>query len=123
MFNSTLVLKPCRRQLTTFLVVCYPLWFSFHIYTLRFNSQSLTLYPESAQVSTQASFSGPVSKDYTVTSNLDVTSTVWSPCGASTALNVNSQVRLTGSSGSGLITDDSIDGKVTFVVGVQWQTC
>ncbi|KUJ19422.1 uncharacterized protein LY89DRAFT_642471 [Mollisia scopiformis] len=80
---------------------------------------------QSAQCSTGTNFSGPKSGDYSVTDSLPLTSVVWSPCGASTALNINSQVRLasTSTSGTGQITDDSVDGKITFVVGVQWQTC
>jgi len=90
--------------------------------------QEATFYfsGQSAQVSTGVNFKGPTSSDYTTTDALPLTSTVWSPCGASTALNINSQVRLTqpaGATGTGQITDDSIDGKIAFVVGVQWQTC
>lgn len=52
-------------------------------------------------------------------------SVIWSPCGSPVALNIDSQVRLQTSSttASGQITDDSEDGKITFVVGVQWQQC
>jgi len=49
---------------------------------------------------------------------------VWSPCGANGMLNINSQVRLTGSgSATGLLTTDSTDLKFTQVVYVQWQKC
>ncbi|CZR61310.1 uncharacterized protein PAC_11206 [Phialocephala subalpina] len=80
---------------------------------------------QSAQCSTGTNFNGPRSGDYSVTDSLTLSSTIWSPCGASTALNINSQVRLTSnnSQATGQITDDSIDGKITFVVGVQWQQC
>ncbi|CAG8962361.1 hypothetical protein HYFRA_00014158 [Hymenoscyphus fraxineus] len=80
---------------------------------------------QSPQVTTQTSFRGPIDGNYEAVDNVDLTSTIWSPCGASAALNINSQVRLTSSTaaGRGQITDDSIDGKITFVVGVQWQKC
>lgn len=63
--------------------------------------------------------------NYESVDNVELTSTVWSPCGSSAALNINSQVRLSTSSATatGQITDDSIDGKITFVVGVKWQAC
>jgi len=79
----------------------------------------------SAQAATTTSFKGPLDGDYLISDKIPFTSTIWSPCGASLPLNVNSQVRLTSTkaNASGLMTQDSIDGKVTFVVGVQWQAC
>jgi hypothetical protein len=66
-----------------------------------------------------------MSSDYLITDNVPFTSTVWSPCGTALPLNINSQVRLTSTSPSatGLLTDDSIDGHITYVVGIQWQKC
>jgi hypothetical protein len=88
-------------------------------------TQLLTQNLESGQVVTGTNFKGPRDGDYSITDSLPLTSTVWSPCGAQTALNINSQVRLTSTSSTatGLITDDSADGKIAFVVGVQWQQC
>lgn len=78
----------------------------------------------STQASTQTTFKGPSSGDYEVSDSIPFASTIWSPCGAALPLNINSQVRLTGpTTGSGLLTEDSVDGKVEFVVGVQWQKC
>jgi len=79
----------------------------------------------SAQASTSTTFVGPVDGDYEITDAIPFTSTIWSPCGAALPLNINSQVRLssTVSTATGLLTDDSIDGNVQFVVGVQWQQC
>jgi len=78
-----------------------------------------------AQSTTSTSFKGPIDGNYEAVDSVNLVSTIWSPCGAQSALNLNSQVRLTSSNSaaSGLITDDSIDGKITFVVGVQWQKC
>jgi len=80
---------------------------------------------QTAQTSTSTTFKGPLSQDYEVADNVTLTSTLFSPCGAQAALNVNSAVALTSSvaSASGEITDDTIDGQITFIVGVQWQTC
>jgi len=89
--------------------------------------QEATFYysGQTAEASTGASFTGPVSNDYEVTDALPISSVVWSPCGATAALNIDSEVRLTTTSttAQGEITDDSIDGKIAFVVGVQWQSC
>jgi len=79
----------------------------------------------STQVSTSTTFKGPTSGDYEISDTIPFTSTIFSPCGAALPLNINSQVRLTSTvtSATGILTDDSIDGKITFVVGVQWQKC
>jgi len=89
--------------------------------------QSATYYfsGSSSQAATSSTFKGPADADYEISDQIPFTSTIWSPCGASLPLNINSQVRLssTSTTASGLMTEDSIDGKVTFQVGVQWQTC
>lgn len=89
--------------------------------------QEATFYfsGQSAQSTTGTNFSGPKSGDYSITDSLPLTSVVWSPCGSSSALNINSQVRLSTSSttATGQITDDSVDGKITFQFGFNWQTC
>jgi len=89
--------------------------------------QSATYYfsGSSVQATTSTTFKGPTTGDYLISDKVPFTSTVWSPCGTALPLNVNSQIRLTttNTAASGLLTQDSIDGKVTFIVGVQWQTC
>ncbi|KAF4615553.1 hypothetical protein G7Y89_g15308 [Cudoniella acicularis] len=89
--------------------------------------QASTFYfsGESGQTTTSTTFKGPIDGNYEAVDNVNLASTVWSPCGSTAALNINSQVRLTANSSSinGFITDDSIDGKITFVVGLQWQKC
>ena len=84
-----------------------------------------TEFTETGQTKTSTSFYGPMSKDYAISDADDLTSTIWSPCGAPIALNIDSAVLLRSSvaGASGQITDDSIDGKITFVTGVQWQKC
>ena len=86
------------------------------------NPFSLT---ETSQTTTSTTFNGPLSQDYEVQDNVSLSSVVWSPCGAPVALNIDSAVSLVTSSSTaqGEITDDSIDGKITFIAGVQWQKC
>lgn len=67
-----------------------------------------------------------MSQDYLIHDEIPFTSTVWSPCGEIASLNINSQVRVENSAnpkGMGFLTTDSIDGKVSFKVGVKWQVC
>ncbi|KAF1955096.1 hypothetical protein CC80DRAFT_517280 [Byssothecium circinans] len=78
------------------------------------------------QSSTQYVFKGPVTGDYLKHDEANSTSIVWSPCGSTGMLNINSQVRLTSgtsSSAQGLLTTDSTDLKFTQKVYVQWQAC
>jgi hypothetical protein len=86
---------------------------------------SKKLYLETAQTSTATTFHGPLSKDYEVVDDISLTSVVWSPCGEALPLNIDSSVLLTTDSttATGQITDDSEDGKITFITGIQWQTC
>jgi len=90
-------------------------------------TQSATYYfsGQTAQSTCSTNFYGPVSNDYEVESDVTLTSVVWSPCGAPVSLNIDSSVLLRSSvtSATGQITDDSIDGKITFIVGLQWQAC
>jgi len=90
-------------------------------------TQSATYYfsGSQSQAATSSTFKGPTDGDYEIADQVPFSTTIWSPCGAALPLNINSQVRLssTVSTATGLLTEDSVDGKVTFQVGVQWQTC
>ena len=69
---------------------------------------------------------GPTDRNYQVSDRFDLRTAVWSPCGASRALNLNSEVRLDNSlnpRGSGLMTLDSLDGSVAMIYGLQWKRC
>jgi hypothetical protein len=81
----------------------------------------------STQASDTATFTGPLTGDYLKQDKVEQASTVWSPCGAEGALNINSQIRLTSDSSNtkatGLLTTDSIDAKFTQVLYLQWATC
>jgi hypothetical protein len=69
---------------------------------------------------------GPISNDYHIRDTLGVSALVWSPCGASRSLNMNTEVRIDNSRnrrGAGLMTIDSIDGQLKHIYGVQWRRC
>ncbi|KAF2124544.1 hypothetical protein P153DRAFT_390583 [Dothidotthia symphoricarpi CBS 119687] len=80
---------------------------------------------QTAQSSTDTTFTGPYSGDYLKHDVATSTSTVWSPCGAPAALNINSQVRLAqnDTKANGLLTNDSTDLKFKQVAYIQWQKC
>ena len=90
------------------------------------SSTNYVVCTETAQVSSETTFTGPASQDYTITDSVPFTSTIWSPCGAALPLNINTQIRLsttaTATTG-GLLTTDTVDGHVTFILGIQWQVC
>lgn len=70
------------------------------------------------------SFRGPVSGDYTKRDVLGIVSLVWSPCGISRGLNINTSARVAAGGGSrGLATVDSQDGEFRLLWGVQWRRC
>jgi hypothetical protein len=70
---------------------------------------------------------GPRVNDYHIRDSLDVDALVWAPCGVQRALNINSSVRVVDNSedhdAQGLMTTDSIDGKVTHIYGLRWRRC
>jgi hypothetical protein len=71
-------------------------------------------------------FYGPTDKDYQVRDTVGLDAEVWSPCGASRALNINSQVRLDNRrapESRGLLTTDSIDGTFTTKFYLNWRRC
>ncbi len=79
---------------------------------------------QSATARLGTTFSGPTARDYQIRDTLGITALVWSPCGLSRALNMNTQVRLSAPAGRrGMLTTDSIDGQITHVYGIQWQRC
>jgi len=69
-------------------------------------------------------FTGPVSKDYLVRDTVPTVSVVWSSCSRVVPMNVNAQVRIFAPSGtSAQITTDSVDAKVTTILGISWREC
>ncbi|KAG2023729.1 hypothetical protein CC2G_001348 [Coprinopsis cinerea AmutBmut pab1-1] len=79
------------------------------------------------QATARSSLVGPVDgKDYTYRDAFDLVSTVLSPCGVSTVLNVQSELRVSNSGnskGSGYIATDSIDTALTTTFNFQWLKC
>jgi hypothetical protein len=76
--------------------------------------------------SLQSNFNGPKDQDYHIRDTLGLDAVVWSPCGASRSLNINTQVRVNNTrnrQGSGIITLDSIDGQLTHIYGIKWRRC
>ncbi|RXW15628.1 hypothetical protein EST38_g10226 [Candolleomyces aberdarensis] len=73
-------------------------------------------------------FQGQVKQgaSYTYRDTFDLASTVLGPCGASTVLNVNAEVRVNNQNnakGSGYLANDSIDTTLKQIFNFQWQTC
>jgi len=76
---------------------------------------------------TQSQIVGKVEKNYEIVDKIPFSSVVWCECGADAAININSEVRIDTTQAkkgsSGIITTDSLDGKVQFKVGFQWRKC
>jgi hypothetical protein len=75
------------------------------------------------QVSATCDFRGPTARNYLV--NAEIGTVAWSPCASTYALNINSQLRLYSSKpgASGMLTNDSQDGKWRNILGFQWRHC
>jgi hypothetical protein len=89
-------------------------------------TQKTTYYFQggSSQASLQTNYAGPKDADYHIRDSLGLDALVWSPCGATRAVNMNTQVRVTASGGRrALMTIDSIDGQLTHRYGIQWRRC
>lgn len=72
----------------------------------------------------RSTFYGPAERDYQIRDTLPLDAVVWSPCGANRALNMNTQVRVSASSGRrALMTVDSIDGELKHIYGIRWRRC
>ncbi|TFK28356.1 hypothetical protein FA15DRAFT_701034 [Coprinopsis marcescibilis] len=70
---------------------------------------------------------GPVDgADYIYRDQFDLIATNTSPCGVSTVLNVNTELRVSNTGnrqGSGYIATDSVDAHLNTTYNFQWQTC
>jgi hypothetical protein len=79
------------------------------------------------QATAQSSWTGPKDDDYVVRDQIGMANLVWSPCTtADRALNINATVRVNNHAnpaGTGMLTVDSIDGKVLQVYGLTWRAC
>ncbi|KAG8839920.1 hypothetical protein FRC18_000043 [Serendipita sp. 400] len=64
--------------------------------------------------------------DYVYRDQFDIWSQVRCPCGTSTVLNLDSSIRVDNSQnrqGSGLITNDSVDGRLNTIFNLNWWRC
>ncbi|KAF5331872.1 hypothetical protein D9611_008833 [Ephemerocybe angulata] len=92
-------------------------------------SQSSLYYfqGEVVQADARSTLTGPINgKEYTYRDQFELVSTVQSPCGKSTVLNINSDVRVSNSAntkGAGYLATDSIDTSLATTFNFQWQTC
>jgi len=131
---STETRKNCQINLN----LHYPTGFQYSVLSTTFRgyasldagvsgTQSATYYfsGSNTQATATQPFKGPVNADYATPESIPFASAVWAPCGASLPLNINTQVRLTStkSTAQGLLTQDSLDGKITYVVGLSWRQC
>ena len=74
----------------------------------------------------KATWTGALSTNYDITHAFDEGALVWSPCGASTTLNVNTRITLDRSGntgGQGSICLDKIKEKVKTIISIQWKRC
>ncbi|PUU76911.1 hypothetical protein B9Z19DRAFT_1087407 [Tuber borchii] len=117
----------------------YPSGYQYTLYTIDYTgfadlhtgvSASQTSeywFPGDQHATFQTNFNGPYTKTYSFTDTLASESLVWSPCGASTTLNINTQLLLTSSDpqASGIITTDVVDiqAKPKHIYGIKWKKC
>lgn len=67
---------------------------------------------------------GPTSRDFTISDDVEISDFVWSPCGVTRSLNINTEVRVSGRNGMrGYITQDSIDGELSHTYRIAWRRC
>lgn len=81
---------------------------------------------ETKQWMAQSVFTGPTSEDYHFWDDIEKETLVYCQCGVTKALNINTSLRMKSVNPrkfGGLITTDSIDHKVTHVLGIRWKRC
>lgn len=68
---------------------------------------------------------GPLARNYAIHDVIGNSGSAWSPCGATRALNINTQVRLSGNNrnASGIITVDTVRSRTSYRYGIQWRRC
>ena len=89
-------------------------------------TQSATYYFQGSQMQSRlaTNFRGPADRDYILSDAFPVETLVWSDCGARANVNINSAISVSGPrSSQGLMTTDSIDGKVKQIYSMQWRRC
>ncbi|MDE1464702.1 DUF4360 domain-containing protein [Spartinivicinus poritis] len=74
----------------------------------------------------RSTFKGPISKDYTISDRLGINSLVWSSCNATAPVVIKTEIKVDNKRArrsSGLITTDTIDGKLTHRYGLMFRKC
>ncbi|KAF9045072.1 hypothetical protein BJ165DRAFT_1389023 [Panaeolus papilionaceus] len=92
------------------------------------NHQSIYYFQgQLVEATARSTITGPVlGKDYTYRDTFDLYTTVLSPCGKDTVLNIKNDLRTSNAQntkGSGYIATDSIDASLTQVFNFHWTTC
>ena len=69
-------------------------------------------------------FEGGIDSDYRVQNSIPLSDRIWSPCGESRALNINTQVRVrTHGEQSAVLTVDTLNARVNHVYGLEFRRC
>ncbi|KAL1914366.1 uncharacterized protein VTP21DRAFT_8946 [Calcarisporiella thermophila] len=92
--------------------------------------QSSTYYfsGSAPQYTVRSGFDGPYDRNYLIEDEVPFESTVWSSCNATRNVNINTNIRITADSdapktSTGLLTTDTIDGKIQQIYQFQWKKC
>lgn len=78
------------------------------------------------QVAMRSIFKGPFDDDYTVGDSVGFNSVLWSECSGEQPVSIKTEVRVNNirnRNASGIITTDTIDGKLTHQYGLQFREC
>ncbi len=78
------------------------------------------------QATARSSFFGPTSQNYVYRDKFAFETVVWSPCGGNANMNINSVVQVNNNrnrNAQGMITTDSIDGRVEQKFAIVWSRC
>ena len=87
-------------------------------------SSSYYFQGQSTTARLSATLMGPTSRDYQIRDTFGAAQTLWSPCGATRALNIGFQIRVTGPTGqSGIATMESPLGGSTPPMALKWRRC
>jgi hypothetical protein len=89
----------------------------------RFNAEYFWAGSQGPTIS--RNFLGPINNDFTLTNNLIASTLVWTPCGASVNLRVNTSLMTSTNSAfqQALSTVDSADISAGLVYHIQWRRC
>lgn len=126
-----------RRNCQLLIDLQFPQGWSYSIATLDYRGyanlepgtqgeQSATYYFQGSGTSIplRTTMYGPIAQDYQFRDQLGLSAQIWSQCGASRALNINTAVAVRAPRGrQALMTVDSINGEVKQVYGIQWRRC